>query len=196
MLVRARSRDVLLPIMLYPMTVPVMIAGVRGTAALLQPTPDLAMAQFWLGLLGSVRRGVPDARAVDLRPGHDGLNDDSDRRYAHARDCAAGMFAVAPWIINAAPYEATMGLVLQDLFTSTCRRRWMFLVAAIVCGVAQHPVPVLQDGPARMAGRWPRQSSRCCSAPSRWSPGHCGRAKRGACGGCGIRGSPRVCWCG
>jgi heme exporter protein CcmB len=53
MLVRARSRDVLLPIMLYPMTVPVMIAGVRGTAALLQPTPDLAMAQFWLGLLGA-----------------------------------------------------------------------------------------------------------------------------------------------
>jgi heme exporter protein B len=53
MLVRARSRDVLLPIMLYPMTVPVMIAGVRGTAALLQPTPDLAMVQFWIGLLGT-----------------------------------------------------------------------------------------------------------------------------------------------
>lgn len=53
MLLRARSRDVLLPIMLYPMTVPVMIAGVRGTAALLQPAPDLAMAQFWLGLLGA-----------------------------------------------------------------------------------------------------------------------------------------------
>ncbi len=53
MLVRARSRDVLLPIMLYPMTVPVMIAGVRGTAALLQPTPDLAMVQFWMSLLGT-----------------------------------------------------------------------------------------------------------------------------------------------
>jgi heme exporter protein B len=51
MLVRARSRDVLLPIMLYPMTVPVMIAGVRGTAALLQATPDHAVAQFWLSLL-------------------------------------------------------------------------------------------------------------------------------------------------
>ena len=36
MLVRARSRDVLLPILLYPITVPVMIAGVRGTAALFQ----------------------------------------------------------------------------------------------------------------------------------------------------------------
>jgi len=52
MLVRAKSRDVLLPIMLYPMTVPVMIAGVRGTAALFQPTPDAAVADFWIALLG------------------------------------------------------------------------------------------------------------------------------------------------
>jgi heme exporter protein B len=51
MLVRARSRDVLLPILLYPITIPVMIAGVRGTAALFQPVPDHAMAQFWLALL-------------------------------------------------------------------------------------------------------------------------------------------------
>ena len=35
MLVRARTRDVLLPILLYPITIPVIIAGVRGTAALL-----------------------------------------------------------------------------------------------------------------------------------------------------------------
>ena len=52
MLVRARSRDVLLPVLLYPMTVPVMIAGVRGTAALFQPEPNLELAQFWLALLG------------------------------------------------------------------------------------------------------------------------------------------------
>jgi len=51
MLVRARSRDVLLPIMLYPMTVPVMIAGVRGTAALFQPAPNLEVTQFWIALL-------------------------------------------------------------------------------------------------------------------------------------------------
>ena len=36
MLVRARSRDVLLPVLLYPITIPVIIAGVRGTAALLR----------------------------------------------------------------------------------------------------------------------------------------------------------------
>jgi heme exporter protein B len=51
MLVRARSRDVLLPILLYPITIPVIIAGVRGTAALLQPEPDLAMARAWLSML-------------------------------------------------------------------------------------------------------------------------------------------------
>lgn len=51
MLVRVRSRDTLLAVLLYPITVPVMIAGVRGTAALFQPEPDLAMAQLWIALL-------------------------------------------------------------------------------------------------------------------------------------------------
>jgi heme exporter protein CcmB len=51
MLVRARSRDVLLPILLYPITVPVIIAGVRGTAALFQADTDLASARAWLSLL-------------------------------------------------------------------------------------------------------------------------------------------------
>lgn len=51
MLVRARSRDVLLPVLLYPITVPVIIAGVRGTAALLQPEADLPMARAWLAML-------------------------------------------------------------------------------------------------------------------------------------------------
>jgi heme exporter protein CcmB len=51
MLVRARSRDVLLPVLLYPITVPVIIAGVRGTAALLQPTMDIESVRFWISLL-------------------------------------------------------------------------------------------------------------------------------------------------
>jgi len=51
MLVRARSRDVLLPVLLYPVTVPVIIAGVRGTAALLQPELDVVIVRFWLALL-------------------------------------------------------------------------------------------------------------------------------------------------
>lgn len=51
MLVRARSRDVLLPVLLYPVTVPVIIAGVRGTATLLQPELDAEVMRFWLALL-------------------------------------------------------------------------------------------------------------------------------------------------
>ena len=51
MLVRARSRDVLLPVLLYPITVPVIIAGVRGTAALLDPVPDTDLAQMWISIL-------------------------------------------------------------------------------------------------------------------------------------------------
>ena len=51
MLVRARSRDVLLPVLLYPITVPVIIAGVRGTAALLQADVDIPMARAWLSML-------------------------------------------------------------------------------------------------------------------------------------------------
>jgi len=51
MLVRARSRDMLLPVLLYPVVVPVIIAGVQGTAALLQPTVEIAVVRFWLLLL-------------------------------------------------------------------------------------------------------------------------------------------------
>jgi heme exporter protein CcmB len=51
MLVRARTRDVLLPVLLYPITIPVIIAGVRGTAALIQPEADLAIARAWLAML-------------------------------------------------------------------------------------------------------------------------------------------------
>jgi heme exporter protein B len=51
MLVRARSRDVLLPVLLYPITIPIIIAGVRGTAALLEPTANLEMARMWIAVI-------------------------------------------------------------------------------------------------------------------------------------------------
>jgi heme exporter protein CcmB len=51
MLVRSRTRDVMLPILLYPITVPVIIAGARGTSALLQPAVDEATALMWIALL-------------------------------------------------------------------------------------------------------------------------------------------------
>jgi heme exporter protein B len=52
MLIRARTRDVLLPILLYPVTIPVIIAGVRGTAALLESPADLPIANLWIAMLG------------------------------------------------------------------------------------------------------------------------------------------------
>lgn len=51
MLARSRSRGALLPVLLYPITVPIIIGGVRGTAALIQPEADLAMARAWLTML-------------------------------------------------------------------------------------------------------------------------------------------------
>jgi heme exporter protein B len=51
MLARSASRSALLPVLLYPITVPVIIGGVRGTAALLQPEADLAVARAWLTML-------------------------------------------------------------------------------------------------------------------------------------------------
>jgi len=53
MLARSRSRASLLPLLLYPITIPVIIAGVRGTAALLQPDADLPVARAWLMMLVS-----------------------------------------------------------------------------------------------------------------------------------------------
>ena len=51
MLVRARSRDVLLPVLLYPITVPVIIAAVRATATLAAPDVEMALVRFWLAML-------------------------------------------------------------------------------------------------------------------------------------------------
>jgi heme exporter protein B len=51
MLARARSRSVLLPILLYPITLPALMAGVGGTIALVQSDPNVELAQFWVALL-------------------------------------------------------------------------------------------------------------------------------------------------
>ncbi|HXG55978.1 MAG TPA: heme exporter protein CcmB [Vicinamibacterales bacterium] len=53
MLARTRGRSALLPVLLYPVTIPVIIAGVKGTAALLQADPNLAVARAWLMMLVS-----------------------------------------------------------------------------------------------------------------------------------------------
>ena len=51
MLARSAGRSALLPVLLYPITIPVIIGGVRGTAALLQPEADLVVARAWLTML-------------------------------------------------------------------------------------------------------------------------------------------------
>ena len=47
---------------------------------------------------------------------------------------SAGMLLVAPWIINAAPYESTMGLV-QKVFYFHFPSAILFLVSSLICGV-------------------------------------------------------------
>lgn len=50
---RARSRDVLLSLLTYPLVIPVLIAGTRGTVALLRGEDGaLDLALFWLKFLG------------------------------------------------------------------------------------------------------------------------------------------------
>lgn len=52
MLLRTRARDVLLPVILYPILVPLFIAGTRCVGAALKPIPDLEAARYWLTFLG------------------------------------------------------------------------------------------------------------------------------------------------
>jgi heme exporter protein CcmB len=52
MLLRTRSREVLLAVVLYPIILPALIAGTKGTAALwMEGGPDLGTAWFWLKFL-------------------------------------------------------------------------------------------------------------------------------------------------
>lgn len=54
-LLRSRSRDVLLSTLLYPIVVPIVIAGARGSSQLLDPiSPDLDGALFWTQFLIAV----------------------------------------------------------------------------------------------------------------------------------------------
>jgi heme exporter protein CcmB len=48
MLLRVRSRDVLLPVVLYPILVPLLIAATKGTGALLGKAADLDAAWYWV----------------------------------------------------------------------------------------------------------------------------------------------------
>ena len=57
------------------------------------------------------------------------------RWFNPAAAVCAVMFALSPLVIANAPYESTMGLV-QKIFYYHMPSAWMFLVAAMVCGIA------------------------------------------------------------
>jgi len=51
-LLKVRSRDVLLPVILYPLLVPLFVAGTKTTAALVAEVPNLDIAWYWIRFLG------------------------------------------------------------------------------------------------------------------------------------------------
>jgi len=51
-LLKVRSRDVLLPVILYPLLVPLFVAGTKCTASLLAEVPNFDAAWYWIHFLG------------------------------------------------------------------------------------------------------------------------------------------------
>jgi heme exporter protein B len=51
-LLKVRSRDVLLPVILYPLLVPLFVAGTKCTAALVAEFPNFDAAWYWIQFLG------------------------------------------------------------------------------------------------------------------------------------------------
>jgi heme exporter protein B len=51
-LLKVRSRDVLLPVILYPLLIPLFVAGTSATEALIAEKINLDAAWYWIGFLG------------------------------------------------------------------------------------------------------------------------------------------------
>jgi len=51
-LLKVRSRDVLLPVIMYPLLVPLFVAGTQATARMVAETPDVQMMWYWIKFLG------------------------------------------------------------------------------------------------------------------------------------------------
>jgi len=51
-LLKVRSRDVLLPVILYPILIPLFVAGTSATEAMIAVKPDLDKLWYWIGFLG------------------------------------------------------------------------------------------------------------------------------------------------
>jgi heme exporter protein CcmB len=51
-LLKVRSRDVLLPVILYPLLIPLFVAGTKCTASLVAEIPNFDAAWYWIEFLG------------------------------------------------------------------------------------------------------------------------------------------------
>ena len=51
-LLKVRSRDVLLPVVLYPLLVPLFVSGTRVTHELLAVKPNFDVVWYWIAFLG------------------------------------------------------------------------------------------------------------------------------------------------
>jgi len=51
-LLKVRSRDVLLPVILYPLLIPLFVAGTEATASLIAVRPNFEAAWYWIKFLG------------------------------------------------------------------------------------------------------------------------------------------------
>ena len=51
-LLKVRSRDVLLPVIIYPLLVPLFVAGTSATAAMIAERANLEKAWYWISFLG------------------------------------------------------------------------------------------------------------------------------------------------
>lgn len=60
-LLKVRSRDVLLPVILYPILIPLFVAGTHATEAMIAAKPDPEQVWYWIGFLG-----IYDAASVVL----------------------------------------------------------------------------------------------------------------------------------
>jgi heme exporter protein CcmB len=51
-LLKVRSRDVLLPVVLYPLLIPLFVAGTSATAAMIAERANMEKAWYWISFLG------------------------------------------------------------------------------------------------------------------------------------------------
>ena len=103
-------------------------------------------------------------------------------------------FAVAPFLIHNAPYESTMGLV-QKIFYFHAPAGIVMFVAAFVCGISS-AIFLFRGRPGADRVALASAELTVLLGTIVWPPARSGRARHGACGGSGTRGSPRRCCCG